>query len=245
MDNSSYIALSRQLTLQRELDITANNVANMNTTGFKLEQLMIQTEPAAPAYNDPIRAPANFAYDRGVGRDFTQGTLSQTGNPLDLAIEGEGAFFAVNGPSGTVYTRNGSFTLGPDGVLQTQEGYPVQADGGTLTLDPKKPSPSISADGVVSQGTEQIGRINVMRIGRLSDLEKMGDGTFRLTSNTPPIVATDVKVSQGYLEGSNVNSIKEITRLVAINRAYASISNIIQQTADLNRTAVDRLGKVA
>jgi flagellar basal-body rod protein FlgF len=245
MDNTSYIALSRQLTLRRELDVVANNVANINTTGFKLENLMVQSEPAAPAYNDPIKAPANFAYDRGVGRDFRQGTLQQTGNELDLAIEGEGVFFTIIGPNGPVYTRNGAFTMGPDGTVQTDDGRQLQGDGGPLTLDPKKPSPTISADGIVSQGLEQVGRINVVRIPQLSDLEKQGDGTYRLTTNAQPLPATDVKVAQGYLESSNVNPIKEITHLVEINRSYAAISNMIQQTAELNRSAVERLGRVA
>jgi flagellar basal-body rod protein FlgF len=249
MDNTSYIALSRQITLQRELDISANNLANMNTTGYKFEELLINAEPGAPAYNSPIRTPANFAFDNGVGRNFTQGTMNQTGAPLDVALTSEGTFFVVNTPSGTAYTRDGSFTLSGDGTLMTQQGYVVQGDGGAIVLDPKKGEPTISADGIISQmsqgQTERVGRLNVVRIANMSDLSKNGDSTFTLTSNAAALPATDAAVRQGFLEASNVNPMSEVTNLVRINRAYASVASIIEQNSQLNRTAVERLGRVA
>ncbi|ESQ91448.1 flagellar basal-body rod protein FlgF [Asticcacaulis benevestitus] len=249
MDNTSYIALSRQITLQRELDISANNLANMNTTGYKFEELLINAEPGAPAYNTPIRTPANFAFDNGVGRNFTQGTMNQTGAPLDVALTSEGTFFVVTTPSGTAYTRDGSFTLSGDGTLMTQQGYVVQGDGGAIVLDPKKGEPTISADGIISQmsqgQTERVGRLNVVRIANMSDLSKNGDSTFSLTSNAAALPATNASVRQGFLEASNVNAMSEVTNLVRINRAYASVASVIEQNSQLNRTAVERLGRVA
>jgi len=249
MENANYVALSRQMTLQRELDISANNLANMNTTGFKFEQLLVNAEPGAPAYDDSIKAPANFAFDNGVGRNFSQGALNQTGAPLDLALEGENTFFVVNTPTGNAYTRDGAFSLGPDGTLMTKDGHTVQGDGGPIILDPKKGEPTITASGIVSQTSqgisERVGKINVVRIARLSDLSKNGDGTFKLTSNATPVPATDANVRQGFLEASNVNPMAEITHLIQINRAYSSMSNIIDQNSQLSRTAVERLGHVA
>ena len=245
MDNVGYIALSRQMVLKRELDITANNIANMSTTGFKVESLIIGSEPGAPAFNDQIKTPANFAYDNGLGRDFKQGPLSQTGNSLDLAIEGDGVFFTLNGPNGPLYTRNGAFTLGADGSIMSQDGKTLMGDGGPILIDPKKASPTISADGVVSQGDERIGKIGLVRIDALSALSKQGDGTFALNGNQTATPATNAKLSQGFIEGSNVNSIKEITRLVEINRAYSSISNLLSQNQELTRSAIERLGRVA
>ncbi len=249
MDNAGYVALSRQITLQRELDISANNLANMNTTGFKFEQLLVNAQPGAPAYDDPIRTPANFAYDNGVGRDFSQGTLTQTGSPLDLAIDGEGAFFTVSGPKGTAYTRDGTFTLSADGTIMTQNGYVVQGDGGPITLDPKKGEPSISADGIISQSsqgqTERVGKLAVVRINNLSDLSKNGDGTYSLTSNAAAAPALDAHVRQGFIEASNVNPMSEITKLVQINRAYSSLANLVEQNASLSKSAIERLGRVA
>ncbi|ESQ80140.1 flagellar basal-body rod protein FlgF [Asticcacaulis sp. YBE204] len=249
MDNATYVALSRQLVLRRELDVTANNLANMNTSGYKFEQLLVETEPGKPAYNLPIRAPANFAFDKGIGRDFSQGSFIQTGSDYDLAIEGEGAFFVVNGPSGPLYTRDGAFTVNSEGVLTTQEGLPVQGDGGEIRLNAEFGAPSISADGIVSQrsadGTVRVGKINVVRFANLSDVEKRGDNMFAATSNATPDPAGDVRIRQGMLEASNVNALTEVTRLVEINRSYASISKVIDQNQELNRNAIERLGRVA
>ncbi|MDV6330552.1 flagellar basal-body rod protein FlgF [Asticcacaulis sp. 201] len=249
MENTNYVALSRQITLQRELDISANNLANMNTTGYKFEELLVNAEPGAPAVNMPIRTPANFAYDNGVGRNFTQGTLNQTGAPYDVALNGDGTFFVVNTPKGEAYTRNGAFTLGADGTLMTQQGYVVQGEGGPIVLDPQKGEPTISADGIISQmsqgQTERVGKLNVVSIANMSDLQKNGDGTFSLTSNAAALPAVDARVQQGFLESSNVNPMVEITNLVRINRAYSTLSAIIEQNSQLNRSAVERLGRVA
>ncbi|MBW8881964.1 MAG: flagellar basal-body rod protein FlgF [Asticcacaulis sp.] len=249
MDNANYVALSRQITLQHALDITANNLANVNTNGFKFEELMVNPQYGAPAVNDPIRTPANFAYDNGVGRDFRQGTFQQTGAPLDFAIDGEGAFFSVTTAGGTAYTRDGAFTMNAEGVLMDKNGHPVDGDGGQITLDPKKGQPMVSEDGIISQDyqgqTERVGRLNVVRISNMSDLRKNGDGTYTLTSNAQAVPATDVRIRQGFLEASNVNPMVEITHLIAINRSYAQIAAIMEQNNTLNRTAVERLGRVA
>ncbi|MGA9657531.1 MAG: flagellar basal-body rod protein FlgF [Asticcacaulis sp.] len=249
MDNTAYIALSRQITLRRELDISANNLANMNTTGYKFEELLVNAQAGAPAVNAPIRTPANFAYDNGVGRNFTQGAMNQTGAPLDLALNGDGTFFVVDGPKGEAYTRDGAFTLSADGTLMTKQGYTVQGDGGPITLDPKKGAPTISADGIItqmSQGqTERVGKLNIVRIANMSDLSKNGDSTYSLTSNAAAIPALNAQLSQGFLESSNVNPMAEITNLVRINRAYSSLASLMEQNAQLNRSAVERLGRVA
>ncbi len=249
MDNANYVALSRQITLQRELDISANNLANMNTNGYKFEQLLVNSQFGAPAYDDPIRTPANFAYDNGVGRNFSQGTFTQTGAPLDLAIDGEGAFFVLSGPKGDVYTRDGAFTMSDDGTLMNKNGLPVQGDGGPIVLDPKNGEPVISQDGIISQTLQgqsvRVGRINIVRIANMSDLQKEGDGTYSLTTNASPVPATDARLRQGFLEASNVNPMVEVTKLVQINRAYSSLAAIIEQNNQLSRTAVERLGRVA
>jgi flagellar basal-body rod protein FlgF len=249
MDNANYVTLSREITLQKELDISANNLANMNTTGFKFEQLLNTTEQGAPAFDDPIRTPANFAYDNGVGRDFAQGTMTPTGSALDVAINGEGTFFVLQTAKGTAYTRDGGFTLGPDGTLETQNGDVVQGDGGAIVLDPKKGSPVISEDGIISQAfqgtSERVGRLSVVRIADMSDLTKNGDNTYTLNGAASAAPATDATLRQGFLEASNVNPMTEITNLVKINRAYTMLANMVEQNSQLTSTAVDRLGKVA
>ncbi|MBP8063172.1 MAG: flagellar hook-basal body complex protein, partial [Brevundimonas sp.] len=117
MENAAYVGLSRQMTLRRELDIVANNIANADTTGFKVEQLLLGAEIGERARNAFVRPGVSFVLDNGIGRDYGQGSLEQTGRNLDFAIEGEGAFFTVDDGAGEAYTRDGAFTLDPEGRL--------------------------------------------------------------------------------------------------------------------------------
>lgn len=245
MENAAYVGLSRQMTLRRELDIVANNIANADTTGFKVEQLLLGEEVGERARNLFVRPGVSFVMDNGVGRDFGQGPLEQTGRVLDFALEGEGAFFAVRDGAGDAYTRDGAFTLDPEGRLTTQGGAAVQGDGGDIVLDPLLGQPAVAADGTISQNGQPVGRLNVVRFDTLAVLEKGGDGLYRNASNAAPAAANDVQVRQGMLEGSNVNPILEITNLIEIQRAYESVTKMIENTNDLSRRAVERLGRAA
>jgi flagellar basal-body rod protein FlgF len=244
MDNALYVGLSRQMTLRHELDIVANNIANADTTGFKVENLLVKTEPKAPAVTLDGPKPVKFVIDTGVARDFSQGTLRTTGSPLDLAIEGQ-AFFKLTTPDGERYTRDGHFRLDDTGKLVTQNGQPVaDAGGGELLIDPQKGPIAIAADGTVSQGIEQVGKIGVVRFDSLSVLEKTGDNLYRNTSNQQSQPAPDARVRQGMLEGSNVNTITQITKMLEVTRAYESMAKMMDSTATLSRDSISRLGKV-
>jgi flagellar basal-body rod protein FlgF len=243
MDNALYVGLSRQMTLRRELDIVANNIANADTTGFKVENLLVKTEPKAPAVTLDGPKPVKFVIDTGVARDFSQGTLRTTGSPLDLAIEGQ-AFFKLTTPDGERYTRDGHFRLDDAGKLVTQNGQTVaDAGGGELLIDPQKGPIAIAADGTVSQGIEQVGKIGVVRFDSLSVLEKTGDNLYRNTSNQQSQAAPDARVRQGMLEGSNVNTIAQITKMLEVTRAYESMAKMMDSTASLSRDSITRLGK--
>lgn len=245
MENAAYVGLSRQMTLRRELDIVANNIANLDTTGFKVEQLLVGEEVGDRARNAFIRPGVSFVIDNGVGRDFGQGTLEQTGRALDFAIEGEGAFFHVRDGAGDGYTRDGAFTIDAEGRLTTQGGAAVQGEGGDIILDPLLGPVSVAADGAISQNGQPVGRLAVVRFDVLGALEKGGDGLYRNASNAAAAPANDVQVRQGMLEGSNVNPILEITNLIEIQRAYESVTRMIENTNDLSRRAVERLGRVS
>ena len=246
MEIAAYIGLSRQMTLRRELDIVANNVANADTTGFKVEQLMVSAEVGQRARNDAIRPSASFVLDNGVGRDFRQGSMAQTGRTLDFAIAGEGAFFTVrDGTNGEAYTRDGAFTMDPEGRLTTKQGQAVLGGGAEIVLDPNLGAPSVGADGTITQQGQVTGRLSVVRFEALGALEKGGDGLYRNRSNTKPIEAADAQIHQGSLESSNVNPLIEITNLIEISRAYESVTRMIENTNDLSRRAVERLGKAA
>lgn len=239
-----YVALSRQMTLRREMDIIANNIANADTTGFKVEMAMVRTDPSEGARMIDGPPSLKFVLDDGVVRDFSQGALRRTGATFDVAIEGQG-FFKVDTDAGERFTRDGRFTLGADGRLTTQAGDPVLGAGGEIVINPEEGEVAISADGVVSQNGEQVGKIDVFAFEDLSSLAKDGDNLLRNTSNIEPQVSNAASVRQGMLEGSNVNPIMQITRMIEVSRAYESMVRTIEGSSELSRRSVERLGRVA
>jgi flagellar basal-body rod protein FlgF len=244
MDNTLYVSLSRQMTLRREMDVIANNIANSDTTGFKVESLMVRTEALAPATMTDGPNPVKFVLDDGVARDFSQGAMRQTSAPFDLAIEGKG-FFKVETPAGERFTRDGRFTLSATGGLTTQAGDAVQGEAGPINVDMTKGPVAIAADGTVSQAGEKIGKVGVFAFDDRSVLAKDQDNLLKNVSNAQPVADTASRVHQGMLEGSNVNPILQITRMIEVSRAYAGAVKAMENTADLSRRAVERLGRVA
>ena len=249
MDNTMYVGVSRQMILQRELDVAANNIANADTTGFKVESLMTSPDPETPPGLVGSR-PIQYAIDHGMARDFSEGNLTKTGGPLDLAIEGQ-AFFTISTANGDRYTRDGRFTVDPQGRLATQSGDLVQgSNGGPITLNPQGGSPLIARDGTVTQSVPGqkaetvVGKIGVVRFDSLSTLSKAGDGLYINTSSSTPQQAPDAYIHQGMLESSNVRPVIQITDLIRITRAYESISQMISSTSDLSSQSIQRLGSV-
>lgn len=243
MDNGLYVALSRQMLLARRLDIVANNIANADTTAFKVESMMEQTDPLAPAKTAEAPNPVKFVSSNGLARNFRQGNLTQTGSPLDVAIEGQG-FLQVGTPAGQRYTRDGHLRMDDTGRLVTENGAAVLDDGGAeITLDPTLGQLTIGRDGTMTQAGRQVGRIGIVTFASLSSLEKMGDNLYRNTSNQQPQPADSADLRQGMLESSNVQPLREITQLIEVSRAYEQIAHIMDATADLSKTAVERLGK--
>ncbi|HEY8003512.1 MAG TPA: flagellar basal-body rod protein FlgF [Phenylobacterium sp.] len=245
MDNTLYVGLSRQMVLRRELDIVANNIANADTNGFKVESLMTKEVPGPPAFTAEGPRPVKFVGEDGVARDFGQGGLRRTDAPFDVAIEGQG-FFKVTTKAGERYTRDGHFRTDETGRLTTQGGDVVADDGGgEITIDPQKPGQiSIAPDGTVSQGTERIAKLGVFKFDSLSALTKSGDNQFQNPSNQQPTAVTDPKLRQGMLESSNVNPILQITRMIEVSRAYEQVTNMMSTEADLSRNSIARLGRV-
>ena len=250
MDNALYVGLSKQVLLERELDIAANNLANANTTGFKVESLISTADPVTPPGMSVGSAPVQFVADNGVARDFSQGSLQPTGAPLDLAIMGQG-LFQVSTAAGTRFTRDGRFTTDASGQLVTQAGDPVlDASGSPITLNPQGGPPSIGGDGTITQTvagqsqSQTIGKVGVVSFADMSTLTKQGEGLYSNTSNAPPQPVTGQVLRQGMLESSNVQPIIQVTDLIRISRAYDMISQMMNSTASLSSTAVQRLGTV-
>lgn len=244
MDNAIYVGLTRQMVLRREMDIIANNIANQDTNGFKVESLMQKTDPGAPAATLGGPKPVKFVAADGVARDFGQGALVKTGATFDMAIDGQG-FFQIQTAGGPRFTRDGRFTIDANGKLVTQGGQSVLDDGGgEIVIDPQKGEVTIGPDGSMSQGNERVGKVGVFTFASPSVLQKAGDNLFKNGSNQQPTKAEAAVVRQGFLESSNVKPVLEITRMVEVSRAYEQASRIMDSAADLSRRAVDRLGRV-
>lgn len=243
MDNALYVGLSRQMVLRREMDIVANNIANIDTNGFKVESLIQKTDPAEPAMTLGGPRPVKFVAPDGVARNFGQGVLTQTGAPLDMAIEGKG-FFQVQGPDGPRYTRDGRFTTDTTGKLVTQGGLAVlDESGGEIVIDGEKGPVAIGPDGSMSQGAERVGKVGVFQFANPGALSKSGDNLYKNVSNLGATPAADAKVRQGFLESSNVKPVMEITRMIEVSRAYESTAKMMDAQGDLSRRAVERLGR--
>jgi flagellar basal-body rod protein FlgF len=176
--------------------------------------------------------------------DFSQGLLSSTGNPLDLALSGTG-FFAVNGPGGPLYTRNGSFRLAKDGQLTTTDGYAVRnADGNSLTLLGAGPV-QIAADGTVTQDGVAVGQLQIADFTSTAGLVKQGSNYFQAADpSAAPSAAQGTSVGQGQLEGSNAGSSESAVRLISVMRQFEMLQKAVSLGAEMNRQAIEQVAKV-
>ncbi len=237
------IGLTRQLTLRREMDITANNIANAQTTGFKAEQVMLNanTDSRARHVDGPNRVA--FVDEWALGRDFSQGQLQQTGRALDVALEGEG-FFMLQTENGERFTRDGSFTLNANGELTTGDGAQVLDEGGNpILLDPTAGQITIGQDGTISQNNQPGQRLGLAVFETPSQLTKVGNNMFTAPDDAERLIDGLPMVRQGFVEGSNVRPMTEITRMMEVSRAYASVTKMIRDTDELSRKAIERLGR--
>jgi flagellar basal-body rod protein FlgF len=241
MDNMLMISLQTQRVLQRRLDTAANNLANMNTTGFKADTLVTHLHTENPARSEEKPHDIRFVRDVALARDMGQGAITRTGNPLDVALEGAG-FFTVQGPSGLAYTRDGAFQTSAAGQLQTKDGFSVlNAQGRPIVFDAQGGEISIGADGQIRIGEAVVGQLGIATFPRPGSLEKVGDNLFTASGQAPG--AFEGRLVQGALETSNVRPVVELTRLMEISRAYESAARMVRQGDELRQRAVDRLGR--
>lgn len=255
MQNAALIGLSRQVALERELEVVANNVANMSTSGFKSDNAMFEDYlmPTARANQfPPADRRLNFVQDRGTWHDFSQGSIELTGNPLDLAIDGTNAFLVVQTPNGERYTRNGGLSINSAGELVTSEGFQVLGDNGPIVFQPLDQQIVVSADGRISvrEGADANvdtlrGKLRLVTFAQPQQLQKEGSSTFAATAGVAPEPApANVKVVQGAIEKSNVQPVLAMTRLIEITRTYTQVATLLQQASDLRRTAIQQLAEV-
>lgn len=237
MENSIYLGLSRQKTLHSNMAIASNNIANMNTPGYRAQNMLF-----SEYLSDPRGAEdeMSFVYDRGQYKTSQAGPMQQTDNPLDMALVGPG-YFGVQAPGGeTAYSRAGNFQIGTDGSLQTSAGLPVLSAGGAPIVIPANATEvKIDKKGVISTQDGQIGQIQIVEFDNIQQLKAFGDNLY--LSETPGNPATRTTAQQGYIEGSNVNSIVEMTNLIEISRSFQSMQQAMQQEHERLRTAIQKL----
>ena len=242
MENAQLIALSRQATLRTQLDVVANNLANINTTGYKSQKLQfveyIMPVADATAFQ-PADAQLSYVDMFKTHTDFDYGALKVTGNDYDMALSGEG-FFVVQQADGTeAFTRNGAFYLDNNGQLVSSEGLPVLTDGGPVFFAPEDGAVQIAPDGTISTEQGNRGKIRVAEFEDVRTLEKIGTTMF---AGNNPQPAVDFRVVQGALEQSNVYGITEVTQLIEVTRAYDSVSKLVKDLDELRKQAIQTLG---
>lgn len=247
MDNTTYVALSQLTALERQLDVTANNLANANSNGFRAERVLFESYLHPDGGSDSSQG-TNFVLDKGSYVDQTQGALVLTDNPLDVALNGEGWFGYQTADGSTAYGRDGRFLLDDQGRLMTLAGAQVlDAGGAPIALPPDVAAAlNIAEDGTMSTvDGGVIGRLGVFELRDLQSYERMGGGMLVPPQGQPADVVPDTttKFVQGSVEASNVNAVAEVTRLMQMQQAYQRAVNLMNSDDELTKNLLGRLGR--
>lgn len=241
LDNTTYIALSRLDTQQRAMDVIANNIANANTDGFKAGRTLFsdfisqQHGVTAPVGGKSLA----YTQDRATYLDQKDGSLTSTGNPLDVALNGPG-FFTVSTPSGPRLTRSGKFGMLSDGRIADAGGNVVlSTTGSPLQLSPADKQIRISADGTISTENGPVGQLGVVSVDDTNQLVAEGGRLYRAKAGTTAV--TQPKVIQGMVEGSNVQPIFELTRMMQTQRDFQFVSQFVESEGQRQQSAIDKI----
>ncbi len=240
MENTIYVGLSSQIALQSRMDMIANNVANIDTAGFKSGNMLF-SEHIVTKNSD---AHMSMVSDYANYRDFSQGTMQSTGNPLDVALEGNGFFALQSSDGSTKYTRNGSMLKNNLGQLVSSTGAPYLSSGSQPIVIPADAKEiTILADGTVATDQGPVGQLQVVRFENPLGIKPVGDSMYE-TDQSPIPDNTKTKVQQGMLEGSNVNSVMEMTKMIEVMRRYEGVARMLQKDADMQSSMIQRLSRI-
>jgi flagellar basal-body rod protein FlgF len=236
MSNTIYVTLARQNLLGEEMDAIAQNIANASTTAYKGERRLFQEYLFQSADGSTV----SYVEAAGTQRDLAQGRIERTGNDLDVAINGDG-YFAVNGPDGVVYTRQGHFQLDAKGTLISSSGLPVlDANGRPIVIPAQTSHISIGRDGTIATNARPLGRLQLVRFEDETQLVRQGEGLFAYGGKAPPqtLRPNDVDVQQGAIEASNISPIIEMTRMIELVRSYQSSQRMMETDTELQRKSI-------
>ncbi len=241
MDITTSLAASRLLAQQRAMDITANNIANANTPGFRTER--VQFADWIDQQPNTARTPGShtitYAQDRATYREAQPGTVTHTGNPFDLALSGEG-FFTINTPAGPRLTRDGRFGPLPDGTLADSSGNPVlDVNGKPIQIGSTDTQVTISGDGSVSTPDGTIGQIGVVQPA--DPMALRAEGATNFVAGGPTAAVASPGIVQGAIEGSNVQPVMEVTRMMNDLRQFQLVTQLVQAEGDRQQNTIDKL----
>ena len=242
MENISTVALSRLVAQTRDLDVIATNLANADTPGFRAERTLFTAwfAPEPAGAEPPGGGPVAYAQDGATFRDTTPGALKVTGNPLDLAIGDAAGWFTVQTPRGPRLTRAGQFQLDATGTVVTSQGYPLlDANGQPLRTRPTDTRLKVTGDGTLSSENGPIGRIGVVTVADASTLVPEGGALFSTSQPTAPDAAP--RLVQGAVEGSNVQPVLEIARMMSQLRDFQLTAQMVQSEINRQTGAIDKI----
>ena len=241
METTGYIALSRQLGLRRNMDIIANNMANMNTPAYKAERLIFVEHLQKPTIDDR----QSFAQDIGTMRDTSAGPLVKTDNPFDLAISGDG-YFTIETALGDRYTRHGRFQLDAESKLVTGQGNPVlDSSGSEIVIPANAGRVEISGDGTVSTDAGRIAKLGLVKFEDEQQLRRSENNLYIARDDQEPQEVEDPKIAQGMLEESNVQAILELGEMIKVHRLHQSLGKAMQQEHERQMKAISRISRRA
>ena len=238
MQSGLYVALSSQISLERRMTTIADNLANMNTVGFRATQLkfddvMTNADGAKVAY---VSEGAEYVSTRNGG-------LTQTKNPLDFATKGD-TWFSIETPSGSAITRDGRFSMLDTGALVTLEGFPVlDAGGGQIILDPNAGPPDLSQDGTLYQNGRPVASLGIFEAEIGPNFTRAGNSAIIPQQAPQPVVdRAGAGVVQGFVEQANVNPIQEMTQLITVSRAFENVTQLMRDSETSMADAIKTLG---
>ena len=241
MQNTSTIILSRMLTASRNVDVIANNIANVSTPGDESIHLASTTwlDHMRNVTAPPGGSTLAYTQSNGTWRDERPGAIRNTGNPLDLALPG-GGYFTVQTPNGPRLTRDGQFNLMPDGTIANANGYSLlSTNGQPITVPPQSGTLTIAADGTISTPQGIIGQVGVVTVPNQQSLTAQGGNLF--TASTTPIPDPNPQIVQGAIEESNVQPVVEITNMIQASRNYEMLAQFIASEKNRSQTAISQI----
>jgi flagellar basal-body rod protein FlgF len=243
MADGIYTALSGAIAQQQALDVAANNVANATTKGYRGDRVAFNEILSEMPMAQGVPRTARYVEASTAQYDRTEGAMMRTGNPLDVALMGDG-YLAVQTKEGVRYTRNGSLMMDDDGVLRTQHGHEVLDESGKrIAIPAKSTDVQISERGQVRANGIDVGTLALRKFEKPELLTKQGNTLFALTDpNAKPMQAEDIKVVQDHLESSNVNAVLGLNELININRSFDALQRAIETFNKLDERAARDLG---